>query len=353
MPMAVFKSILSLDCDSRLIANLRKQTLEADCRIYDSGKKLTLFYQRNPDDPNAIENRLLESDIIEGDAWDALYDVLPSITHFYPTITCITLHTIDGKATTTVTEDTDEIRHYPSVPQNLSHILKVPITELENLKDLSIDVDCVRWQGQTYTFKRTGEYVDGTLRELTILDKLSFSPSIISLAAIIVNEDQLIRGFIMPFMLPGDVENIFCSIENDRGPVEDSSATPLFDCISAYNGDLKLQNILLTPTGEAKLIDFLPMGISDHFVAPELLEASKNSHCVALDSLFTGPADVYSLGLVLWAIAEEKYRVERPPVWRNSRIPLWYIELVERCVVLDPEARPSIQEICYCLDRET
>jgi Protein kinase domain len=345
---------------------------EADCRIYDSGKNLTMFYKRNADDANAIENRLLESSIIEADAWDALYEVLPSITHFYPTITCITIQTIDGKLTTTVTEDTDEIRHYPSVPQNLSHVLKVSITELEKLEVLNFDVDCVRWQGQTYAFKRTGEYLEGTLRELTILDKLSFSPSIISLEAIIVNEDELIRGFIMPFMLPGDIDNIFCSIEEDQEPAEDSSATPVFDWsvkhawarqisrgvadlhgISAYNGDLKLQNVLLTPEGEAKLIDFLPMGITDQFAAPELLEASNNSHHVALESLLTGPGDVYSLGLVLWAIAEERWRVERPPVWRNSRIPPWYIELVERCVALDPEARPSIQEICSCLDRET
>ena len=369
MPLDYVGSEWTVDGENKAFFNY-----EADTRIYDSGKKLTLVYKRNTEDPDAVENRLLENDDIDGgDAWDALYAALPDITHFYPTITRVTLQTIDGKLTRTVTEDTDEIRHYLSVPQSLSHIPTVPITELEKLGGLlGMDVDCVRLQGEIYAFKKTGEDAEGTLRELTILDTLSFSPSIVPLRAIIVNEDNLIRGFIMPFMLPGDIDSIFRSIERDRGSMEGSNAAPVFDWsvihawarqisrgvadlhnISAYNGDIKLQNILLTPTGEAKLIDFLPMGISDEFAAPEVLEVSKNSHHITLDTLLTAPADVYSLGLVLWAIAEEKWRVERPPVWRNSRIPQWYIELVERCVVLNPEVRPSIQEICSCLDRET
>jgi hypothetical protein len=50
------------------------------------------------------------------------------------------------------------------------------------------------------------------------------------------------------------------------------------------------------------------MGEFNQFGAPEILKASENPHLITLNSPLTGPADVYSLGLVLWAIAEEKWR---------------------------------------------
>lgn len=59
--------------------------------------------------------------------------------------------------------------------------------------------------------------------------------------------------------------------------------------ISAYNGDLKPQNVLIDPTGQALLIDFLPMGISDDFAAPELVKMS-HSHGIALETVLSAPS---------------------------------------------------------------
>ncbi|KAF9516051.1 hypothetical protein BS47DRAFT_1341383 [Hydnum rufescens UP504] len=40
--------------------------------------------------------------------------------------------------------------------------------------------------------------------------------------------------------------------------------------VSAYNGYLKPKNVLINSSGQATPIDFLPMGTSDAFVAPEV-----------------------------------------------------------------------------------
>ena len=265
-----------------------------DLQVYNSGYQVTVFYQRNWNEPEAVENKILDSSYFTGVKDNAINDVvfelLPTIPHFYPTITGITLKTIGGKLTTTFAEGVDEIINYLPIPSHLSHILTVPISELRKVRGLDMDVDRVKWQGETYAFKRTGEDLKGTIRELAILDKLSKSPYILDLHAIVINRDNAIRGFLSPFIHAGDLESVFRREREKRG-LTDAGDVLCFDwpiklswacqitrgvvqlhSISAFNGDLKPQNVLIGPAGQAILIDFLPVGISEPFAAPEVLE---------------------------------------------------------------------------------
>jgi serine/threonine protein kinase len=332
---------------------------------------LTLVYQRNEKEPDSIENRILDTD-----DWDkhpifeeALDEILPSINYFFPTVTQIVLKTVVGKLTTVITEDVDEIISYPAIPQHLSHVSTVPITELRKTEILSLDVDQVKWKDQRFAFKRTGESIEGTLRELTILDKLRGSPYIIDLKAIVVNQDNLIRGFLMPYMYPGSLEDVFLMVREKQGIAKDSDESLIdwqlkltwachitqsvvgLHAIGAYSGDLKPQNVVLGPAGQAILIDFCPIGCSDEFVAPEVL--ATDPHTATFESVLTGPADIYSLGLMLCAVSQEKVRGVRPPVWRDQRIPGWYRDIVHRCLTLDPAARPSATEVLALLQQRS
>src|SRR6266446_10355785 len=78
---------------------------EGDPQVYDSGKILTIVYRRNENDPDAIENQIIDSDDKEDVLFDALYQVIPtSIPFFYPTITRVTLETVEGNLTAAITE---------------------------------------------------------------------------------------------------------------------------------------------------------------------------------------------------------------------------------------------------------
>lgn len=120
--------------------------------------------------------------------------------------------------------------------------------------------------------------------------------------------------------------------------------------IAAYNGDLKPENIVVAQDGQAILIDFLPMGISDMFAAPELLE-KWDDHKIGFKSMLTPQADIYSLGLTLYALAQENGMVARPPVWREGSAPAWYQIVVQRCLEVDPSARPSATEVLSLLQK--
>ena len=345
---------------------------QADPLIYDSGKKLTVAYRRNENDPDALENWLLNCKnrrsknvtILEN-----LRQILPRVSHFYPTVTCIDLETVHGNLSPIITEDVEEIIHYSPIPTHLSHIPTIPITYLQKITGLSMDVDRVKWQAETWAFKLTGANLEGTLRELSILDQLSNSPYIIKLKAIVTNQDNTIRGFLTPFMPHGDLADVF-DVERTNQGLTDDCDTMAFDwslklswacqitrgvvdlhALSAYNGDLKPRNVLLNAAGQAVLVDFCPMGCTDDFAAPEILAGLDNPE-TAFESLLTAAADVYSLGLLLYAVAEEKSRIVWPLVWRDGKTPDWYRDAVHRCLAEESRDRPSAADLFHSLGGE-
>lgn len=251
----------------------------------------------------------------EGAILDALEEVIPSISFFHPTVTCITLKTVGGNLTAAITED-EKISYVP-VPSHISHISTVPVTELQKVVSLDADVDRVKWKDQSFAFKKTEENFEETLRELTILDRLRDSSYIIDLKALVVNQDNSMRGFLMPYMRAGNLEVIFFNIRKDLR-IPESNDAPVFDwtlkitwahqitqgfvdlhAIAAYNGDLSTQNVVLGPGGQAILIDFNSSGFHPACTAPEASENYNDPNATR----FTVPAGVYSLGVFLYALS--------------------------------------------------
>lgn len=130
-----------------------------DPEVYDSGNRLSLFYKRNEVEANSVENQILDCDDWqdkEDKVLKIFHDVFPTISVFCPTVTRITVVTVDGKLTTSLSEDTDEITDHLPIPPHLSHLPTVPIVDLRKVQALHTDVDLVKWQGQPFRFQKVG-----------------------------------------------------------------------------------------------------------------------------------------------------------------------------------------------------
>jgi serine/threonine protein kinase len=112
--------------------------------------------------------------------------------------------------------------------------------------------------------RKTHEDLERTLR-LAIIDQLAKLPNTINLVAVVVNHDNTVRGFLTPFMRSGDLESVFKKARQSIGLGDDDDATAFewslklswahqiaqgvveLHAISAYNGDLKPQDVFIDP----------------------------------------------------------------------------------------------------------
>jgi len=130
--------------------------------------------------------------------------------------------------------------------------------------------------------------------------------------------------------------------------------------------DLKPDNILLTATGEIRIVDFgLAAGINDvgyvggaagthRYMAPE----------TAIRELSTPQSDVYSLGIILYEMLTGKYPFEDlvPPVGMSEEERNKWVQNRKREVIIDPPSRynreigewiDALTALCLRNDRES
>ncbi|KAF9013007.1 hypothetical protein BDZ89DRAFT_1142659 [Hymenopellis radicata] len=105
----------------------------------------------------------------------------------------------------------------------------------------------------------------------------------------------------------------------------------LYDLGHAW-GDMKMDNLVLCQDDKLRLIDYAPSGNTPGWIAPELDDD-------ALLDEKTMAGDVYSLGLVMWCLAEGVWEVEEGFVlgeghWtkKDPPVPEWYRQLVSGCL---------------------
>ena len=125
--------------------------------------------------------------------------------------------------------------------------------------------------------------------------------------------------------------------------------------------DLKPENVILRPTGEAVLLDF---GFARHAHFPDLLAQEKKF--AAGSAAYVSPeqlrnnrndprSDIFALGVLLYELAtgelpfgeprtyagmrDRLWRAPAPPRALNADVPPWLQEIILRCLELDAERR--------------
>lgn len=320
----------------------------------------------------SCDYRHLEPDSLESDLkslhyqrdksariYEAIRDSLPDI-QFYDTVTNLKLETADGRLHVHVTEDVNEIIPYPSISA-IEHL------EYRCFKERDVDFDShisgfvykVGVRNRTYIKKEIPgpDAVEEFLYEINALSSLQDSKSVIQFEGVIVDETgELIKGLLISYAREGALVDMIYDFKHqltwDR---REKWARQIVEGLSEIHeagfvqGDFTLSNIVVDGNDDAKIIDINRRGCPVGWEPPELARLIESGRRI---SIYIGvKSDLYQLGMVLWALAEqqdEPERQERPLVRtlnRLSNIPEYFKDIVRACLSDKPRARLSATEL--------
>jgi serine/threonine protein kinase len=323
---------VTISCDYR---NVPADSLEADLK--------SLHYQR---DKSA---RIYES----------IRDSLPSI-QFYPAVTNLKLQTDDGRLHVHVTEDVNEKIPYPAVSllRHL-HCPRFKESTIEFDSHLSGFVYKIRSGGRTYIKKEIPgpEAVDEFLYEVNALSSLRGTTNVVQFEGIVVDDDEkLIKGLLIGFCEQGALVDLLYDYKHSEWlpwTRRERWAKQIVKGLSEIHeagfvqGDFTLSNIVIDADDTARIIDINRRGCPVGWEPPELATLIQSGQRI---SIFIGvKSDLFQLGMVLWALAEQQDEPERQEgplrLSDSGEIPAYYREVVESCLSPDPKFRLSAKEL--------
>ncbi|CAO2652732.1 Nn.00g021430.m01.CDS01 [Neocucurbitaria sp. VM-36] len=322
---------VTVSCDYR---QLEPESLEADLK--------TLHYQRDK------SSRIYE----------AIRDSLPDI-QFYDTVTNLKLETTDGRLHVHVTEDVNEIIPYPSTSA-IDHL------ECKRFREKAVSFDShisgfvykVSIDNRAYIKKEIPgpDAVEEFLYEINALSSLQDSKSVIKFEGIIIDEqNELIKGLLISYAEQGAlVDMIYDYKPTDQLHWErrERWARQIVEGLSEIHeagfvqGDFTLSNIVIDHNDDAKIIDINRRGCPVGWEPPELAKLIESGQRI---SIYIGvKSDLYQLGMVLWALAEQQDEPERQerPLTRtlnrhNTDVPEYFRDIIRACLCEAPRGRPA------------
>ncbi|KAI7542408.1 kinase-like protein, partial [Hortaea werneckii] len=284
--------------------------------------------------------------------YDAIRESLPDI-QFYDTVTNLKLETTpeDGQLHVHVREDANEMINYPSI--SLFHHVQIPRfteSEVDFISHLSGFVYKVHAGGRTVIKKEIPgpDTVDEFLYEINALDSLRGCESIIQLEGLVTNDcGDAVKGLLISYAPGGALVDILYDYNGGlpwyrREKWAKQIVQGLSDIHEAgfVQGDFTLSNIVIDEYDNAQIIDINRRGCPVGWEPPELSRlidsGQRISMCISVKT------DLFQLGMVLWALAEqidEPERVERPLARLIDGVPAYYSEMVEICLSDRPQSR--------------
>ncbi|KAI6886596.1 kinase-like protein [Hortaea werneckii] len=284
--------------------------------------------------------------------YEAIRESLPDI-QFYDTVTNLKLETTpeDGQLHVHVREDANEMISYPSI--SLFHHVQIPRfteSEVDFISHLSGFVYKVHAGGRTVIKKEIPgpDTVDEFLYEVNALDSLRGCESIIQLEGLVTNDSgDAVKGLLISYAPGGALVDILYDYNGGlHWYRREKWAKQILQGLSDIHesgfvqGDFTLSNIVIDEYDNARIIDINRRGCPVGWEPPELSRlidsGQRISMCISVKT------DLYQLGMVLWALAEqidEPERVERPLARLIDGVPAYYSEMVEICLSERPQSR--------------
>ncbi|KAH7062950.1 hypothetical protein BKA63DRAFT_429241 [Paraphoma chrysanthemicola] len=282
----------------------------------------------------SIDYRQLEPDSLEADLktlhyqrdkssriYEAIRDSLSDI-QFYDTVTNLKLQTTDGRLHVHVTEDVNEIIPYPSTSA-IEHL------ECKRFRENAICFDShisgfvykVAVNNKPFIKKEIPgpDAVEEFLYEINALCSLQDAKSVIKFEGVIVDEtNELIKGLLISYADQGALVDMIYDFK-PTGQLywerREKWARQIVEGLSEIHeagyvqGDFTLSNIVIDQNDDAKIIDINRRGCPVGWEPPELAKLIESGQRI---SIYIGvKSDLYQLGMVLWALAEQQDEPER------------------------------------------
>ncbi|KAF5380300.1 hypothetical protein D9757_007936 [Collybiopsis confluens] len=377
--------------------------VNAKSEIYDSGTMIRISYNVNEEFPQCPENEALDSSQGQGLPMETIEKVLAFIAEkpdwsasFGPIQVVYKTVSIDGPP---------QIMHKPAVNPVLDRFPDIPEAFLPSIRlrslrrkfdnNVAMNVDLVlvpEGDSTLHVLKRAPRLIESNsfASELLFMTSMIESPFVIRPTTMVLDDDRsCLRGYLLPYHPASSLWSVFRSRYREKVTLDSATCAPRstenpHDPISwtlkliwaidiaaglaflhrqeIYWGDLKLNNIILCEDGHCRFIDYYPNGHSPKWCPPEMEKVeSPDSQPEDWDQFIhqarTPERDVFSLGLVLWAIAEEVDHFQREPEFSAPQlswslrkgIPQWFRELASSCVLNDAHARPPSLVVYRCL----
>lgn len=245
-----------------------------------------------------------------------------------------------------------EIIHYPTT-RMVQHL------RCRHVKESDIDFEAhmsgfvykVRVNGKTLIKKEIPgpDTVDEFLYEINALSQLCYSRNVIKFFGVVVDDyGEYVKGLLIDYADKGALIDIV--YDHDHGlswPRREKWARQIVEGLSEVHeagfvqGDFTLSNIVVDERDNAKIIDINRRGCPVGWEPPEATPLIESSQRI---SMYIGvKSDLYQLGMVLWALAEQEDEPEthgRPLTLSDGLgTPDWYKAVVRICLAEHPRYR--------------
>ncbi|MCJ1255527.1 hypothetical protein MMC24_003343 [Lignoscripta atroalba] len=286
---------------------------------------------------------------------------LPDI-QFYDTVTNLKLETTDDERLHVhVTEDTNEIIQYPSI-RTVQHLQcpKVSESDVHFAAHMSGFVYKVKVHGQICIKKEIPgpDCVDEFLYEVNALYALMGSSCVIHFKGLVVDQEHtIVKGLLIGFAEQGSLVDLLYDMKDqlpwarrERWAKQIVGGLSEIHEAGFVQGDFTLSNIVIDEHDRANIIDINRRGCPVGWEPPEISALIGSGQRI---SMYIGvKSDLFQLGMVLWALAEEVDEPEREPRplslhMTQNDIPQYYRDLVAICLSDQPKGRLAAQDLLH------
>lgn len=292
--------------------------------------------------------------------YEAIRDSLPDI-QYYDTVTNLKLETTpeDNQLHVHVREDANEIVQYPSV--SLFQHISAPRfreSQLEFLSHLSGFVYKVLANGTVVIKKEIPgpDTVDEFLYEVNALDALLGCAHVTQLEGLVTDDSgSVVKGLLISYASQGALVDMLYDFRGTselpwhrREKWAKQIVQGLADVHEAgfVQGDFTLSNIVIDANDDAQIIDINRRGCPVGWEPPELGRLIDSGQRIGM--CIGVKTDLFQLGMVLWALAEEvdePERVERPLPPVEESVPVYFRETVFTCLDERPQGRKEAKRL--------